>query len=203
MSENALISKIIKKAEAERDMILAEGEEKIRRTVEAANAASEKRCAEMLASAEKDAADILRTGALTDQLSRRKALLHARKETVDAAFDLALQKLTALPEGDYLRFMKSQVAENAPRGDFSLKVPEKDRALYTGEVLRAFEDAVREKTGSTVSIGLCEEAANITGGAVIVFDTYDVDLSFEEILTVTREKTEAGIADLLFDGTVA
>ena len=198
MSENALISKIIKKAEAERDAILSEGDEKIRRLTKEANDASEDRCAALLASAEADAADILRTGALTDQLDRRKCILHAKKEAIDAAFDLALHKLTALSKEDHLRLMRSLIAGNAPAGNFLLKIPEKDRALYTPDVLRDLEHAVSEKTGAAVSIGLCEESANITGGAVIVFDAYDIDLSFEEILSLTREKTEAEIADILF-----
>ena len=202
MSENALISKIIKKAEVERDAILSEGEEKLRRLTKEANDASEKRCAEMLAAAEADAADILRTGALTDQLDRRKCILHAKKEAVDMAFDLALQKLIALPEDNYLHFMQSLIAANAPAGNFLLKISEKDRALYTPEVLRSIEDAVSKKTGANVSIGICDEAAHIAGGAVIVFDTYDIDLSFEEILSNTRERIEADIADILFEAQV-
>ena len=203
MSENALISKIIKKAEAERDTILAAGDDMIRRMEKDADDASNRQCAALLSAAEAEAADILRTGALTDQLSRRKAILHAKKETVDAAFDLALKKLTALSGEDRLRLTQALIAENAPKGDFLLKVSEKDRALYTPEVLGKIEKAVLEKTGNAVSVGLCGEPANITGGAVIVFDTYDVDLSFEEILSVTREKTEAEIADMLFPETVA
>ena len=199
MSENALISKIINKAEAERDTILAEGEEKIRRLTKEANDASENRCAEMLASAEKDAADILRTSALTDQLDRRKAILHAKKETVDTAFEMAYQKLAALSDDDHLRLMKSLITANAPAGNFLLKIPEKDRQFYTPAVLGELEKAISEKTGATVSIGICEEPANILGGAVIVFDTYDIDLSFEEILWAARERIEADIADILFD----
>lgn len=163
---------IVSAAEADRERIISQANEKAEATVKAAS--------------------------LVAGLDSRKALLHAKREVVDAAFSGALDKLCAMPEGEMKAYLCSLIKKFAPEAEIEIKVTEKCRALFDAETVAELEASLKERFGTEAKVKLSGENGNFRGGVYMVGTKVDLDASFEAILRDLRSGCEAEIASILF-----
>ena len=217
--------------------IAQDARDEVRRVQEEAGAQAQAALAEARAQADRERASILDRGRraagerlerLTSAagMERRKLELAARQEVVGEAFDLALEKLCALPEEEYVKLLTALVLEASSTGREQLIFSPRDRAQIGKQVVVAANEAlvkevapelpdsltdskvgaflgkmVNSATAQITGTGLLtlsEETRPIRGGFILVDGPVEVNCSFEAMLRLQREKLEKPAAEILF-----
>ena len=191
MGAEAIIEKIRKNAAEEAASLRKQGEERA--------AAAEKQIIDAAAAA----ADLERREQLMTGLETRKNTLASRREVIDEAFQKALSDLCALPEERWAALIRRIVLESAETGRETLLVPEADLSRYrkpfAGDtsMLEQLNAALKEK-GLAGELTLSETPAKIRGGVLLSGEKYDVNGSFEMLLSLVREDCEREIYHILY-----
>lgn len=203
MGAEAIIEKIRKNAAEEAASLRKQGEERAaaaeKQIIDAASAEAE----EILRNAKAAAADLERREQLMTGLETRKNTLASRREVIDEAFQKALSDLCALPEERWAALIRRIVLESAETGRETLLVPEADLSRYrkpfAGDtsMLEQLNAALKEK-GLAGGLTLSETPAKIRGGVLLSGEKYDVNGSFEMLLSLVREDCEREIYHILY-----
>lgn len=125
-------------------------------------------------------------------MEARKLELAAKQEVLGETYALALDKLCSLPRERYEALLLQLLGRAAVSGDEQLLLSAADReALGEAFVARANEALHTHLT-------LADGTADIRAGFVLVGKTSDVNVSFETLLALSRERTEGKAAGRLF-----
>ena len=186
-----IIGRIRADAMAEIDAIRAEGGAK---AAEVTAAYEEKAKAFLSAEAEKSrqAAETLGERAVrSDAMDRSKAILAAKQECIDEAFDLAAKKLSALPREEYIAVLAALAAASgvgdeeivlsaADAAEIGAQVVEKANALRGGHFTRSAENRALE------------------GGLILRRGDVEVNCAFATQLRLLRQTMADDVAAILF-----
>ena len=222
-----ITAKIAADTEAEIAQLTAQTDEKVRSIGEAAKAQADKESADTLARGRKAADERLERLKSAAQMETRKLALGAKQEVLGEAFDLALEKLCTLPDGDYIELLTRLAVEASSTGREQLVFSPKDRARIGKQVVVAANEALVKnvapelpesitdsKVGAFVGklvnsataqitgtglLSLSEETRNIRGGFILVDGPIEVNCAFETLVRLQREKLEKQVADILFE----
>lgn len=127
------------------------------------------------------------------QLEGRKALLAAKQELIQAAFDRALEKLRGLPREEYISLLADLAAKASSTGREKLIFSQTDRAA----VGKAVVMAANQRLGDG-ALTLSEECRNMEGGFVLSGGAVEVNCSFEALLRQARAPLTAPVTAVLF-----
>lgn len=195
MNADAILKKIEQDARQSADAIRRDAQA---RADAAAAAYHEKARREDLAALERARKDAL---ALDDRMQRmaeldaRKALLAAKREVLDEAFSMALQKMQAMPEKQAKRFAMGMLL-SAARGDETL-VADAGSAwcddAFVADANRALKEAGREG-----KLTLSAEKASLGGGFLLKSRGLEINCSFPAAVQARRNDLEAEVASMLF-----
>ncbi len=203
MGAEAIIEKIRKNAAEEAASIRKQGEDRAasaaKQILDAASAEAE----EILRGAKATAADVERRERLMAGLETRKNTLASRREVIDKAFGQALDQLAALPEDRWAALIQHIVLEAAETGREVLSVSAEDLPRYRqpfaggAPMLDRLNEALAAK-GLPGELTLSEVPAKIRGGVLLSGEKYDVNGSFEMLLSLVREDCEREIYHILY-----
>lgn len=221
-----LTQQISADAQAEIDALLAD-----------AQAKADAITADYAQRAEKAAADVLSKGedATAQREERllsmaamegRKELLAAKQEMVSKAFDLALEKLCALPDEEYVALLAKLAVAAATTGREQLIFSQKDRTRVGKAVVTAANEILAKavapklpnevtdtKAGSildkvvtgasallagTGMLTLSEQTRPIRGGFILSDGDVEVNCAFETLVRLQRSEISGDVADVLF-----
>lgn len=157
----------------------------------------------------------------------RQAQLRAKQEMVSQAFDLALEKLKALPQQDYVNLLARLAAKAAVTGreEVVLNAADRERVgkavvaaaneLLAKEVAPKMPDelteskagAILEKVVSrgtallagTAMLTLSEKTAPIQGGLILADGQVEVNCAFETLVRLAKNDMAAQVASVLFE----
>lgn len=222
-----ITAKIQQDAEAEIARLNAETAEKVQRIEAQAQAQADKESAEILARGRKAADERLERLQSAAQMETRKLALAAKQEVLGEAFDLALEKLCALPEQEYIALLTRLVVEASSTGKEQLIFSLKDRGRIGKQVVVAANEALVSRVapelpetitdskvgaflGKVVNsaaaqitgtglLTLSQETRDIRGGFILVDGDVEVNCAFETLVRLQREKLEKEVAQVLFD----
>ena len=222
-----ITAKIAADTEAEIAQLTAQTDEKVRSIGEAAKAQADKETADTLARGRKAADERLERLKSAAQMETRKLALGAKQEVLGEAFDLALEKLCTLPDGEYIELLTKLAVEASSTGREQLVFSPKDRARIGKQVVVAANDTLVKgvapelpnsitdtKVGAllgkvvnstaaivtgTGMLTLSEETRPIKGGFIMVDGDVEINCAFETLVRLQREKLEKDVANLLFD----
>jgi V/A-type H+-transporting ATPase subunit E len=151
-----------------------------------------------LAQGKKDAAErVERLGGVA-QLEARKLNLAARQEMLDKAFDLAMEKLLALPEDEYAKLLTSLALRASSTGTEALVFSTTDRARYGKRVVLSANEQL-EKQGKTAKLTLSEESRPFRGGLYVQSGKIETNCTFSTLLRLQRQQMAGEVAKVLFD----
>ncbi|MBR2329055.1 MAG: V-type ATP synthase subunit E, partial [Clostridia bacterium] len=111
----------------------------------------------------------------------------------DEAFKGALDKLNAL-DGDVRDGLIESLALRAAHGGEEL-CPAKADAERAARLLERINAALKEKGKAPLTIG---EGADVDGGFLLRGKGYEMNCSFEAMLSDFRQAEESGVAKILF-----
>ena len=222
-----ITAKIAADTEAEIAQLTAQTDEKVQSIGEAAKAQADKETADTLARGRKAADERLERLKSAAQMETRKLALGAKQEVLGEAFDLALEKLCTLPDGEYIELLTRLAVEASSTGREQLVFSPKDRARIGKQVVVAANDALVKgvapelpnsitdtKVGAllgkvvnstaaivtgTGMLTLSEETRPIKGGFIMVDGDVEINCAFVTLVRLQREKLEKDVANLLFN----
>ena len=187
------------------DRISSDAQREIDDVLAAAQAEAEKITAEYQAQAQAQADEILSRGeqaavergerlASVAQLECRKEVLRAKQEVIDEAFRLAMDKLTQLPQEEYVALLSDLAVKAAAKGNEKLIFSVADRA----RVGKAVVVAANEKLGDKGQLTLSQETRPMQGGFILSDGVVEVNCTFETLVRLQRNTLSTQVADVLF-----
>lgn len=187
------------------DRISGDAQREIDDVLAKARAEAEEITARYQAQAKAEADDILARGeraavergqrlASVAQLECRKGVLAAKQEVIEEAFQLAMQKLTQLPQEEYVALLADLAVQAAAKGNEKLIFSVADRA----RVGKAVVVAANQKLGDRGQLTLSQETRPMQGGFIFSDGRVEVNCTFETLVRLQRGTLSTQVADVLF-----
>lgn len=193
------IEKITQRITEDNDRAVAEIEAKGKQQAEAIAADFEAR-------AQKEAEDIRARGktAATEreenlasmaQMEAGKAYLAAKQKMLTRAFDLALEKLRALPEAEYVPLLAALAAAATRGTGEEIILSEADRSKVGDAVVTAANKLLKKGQSK---LTLSEKTREIQGGLIVSDGETEVNCSFETLVRLEETVMAGEVANVLF-----
>lgn len=221
-----LTQQISADAQAEIDALLADAQAKADAITADYAQRAEKAAADALSKGEAAAAQREERLLSMAAMEGRKELLAAKQEMVSKAFDLALEKLCALPDEEYVALLAKLAVAAATTGREQLIFSQKDRTRVGKAVVTAANEMLAKavapklpnevtdtKAGSildkvvtgasallagTGMLTLSEQTRPIRGGFILSDGDVEVNCAFETLVRLQRSEISGDVADVLF-----
>jgi V/A-type H+-transporting ATPase subunit E len=220
-----IIDQITVDAQAELARLEAETAQKAAAIAAEGEARAKKEQDEILARARKAADERLERLQSAARMETRKLELEAKQQVLGEAFDLALEKLSALPEQECVALLAALALEASITGREQLVFSPKDRARIGKQVVLAVNEALLKgvapelpssitdsKVGAflgkvvssaaaqltgTGQLTLSEQTRPIPGGFIMVNGDIETNCAFDTLIRLQREKLEKEVANAL------
>ena len=127
------------------------------------------------------------------QLECRKAELAAKQEVIEEAFDLALSKLRALPEAEYVELLARLAVQASATGKEELIFSPEDREKVGGAVVSAANGQL-----GNGALTVSEQTRPINGGFILSDGAVEVNCSFETLVRLQKAEITGEVTGLLF-----
>lgn len=221
-----LTQQISADAQVEIDALLADAQAKADAITADYAQRAEKAAADALSKGEAAAAQREERLLSMAAMEGRKELLAAKQEMVSKAFDLALEKLCALPDEEYVALLAKLAVAAATTGREQLIFSQKDRTRVGKAVVTAANEMLAKavapklpnevtdtKAGSlldkvvtgasallagTGMLTLSEQTRPIRGGFILSDGDVEVNCAFETLVRLQRSEISGDVADVLF-----
>ena len=127
------------------------------------------------------------------QMEARKVTLAAKQEMVERAYQLALDRLCAMPDADYIKTVATLLVQAAPDG--------------RGAVI--FSPAERERIGAAAvamaneqldggKLTLSDQTRDLRGGFILANGNIEVNCTFETLVRLKKTEIAGEVANILF-----
>ena len=180
-------------AQAEIDCTLADAREKAADITDTYRKQAEAEARELRAKNEKAAAEREERLVSSAQMEARKVQLAAKQEMVERTYALALDKLCAMPEEQYVTVLADLLVQASSNGKEEAVFSAKDRERV-GEKAVAKANALSGK-----QLRLSEETQPIRGGFILKDKNVEVNCTFETLVRLQRRELDSQVAKVLFD----
>ena len=188
-----ITEKIRQDAQAEADRLRAETDAKVQAIRQEAQAQAEKERADILARGKRAADERLERLSSAAQMERRKLELAAKQEMLAKAYDRAMERLTSLPDGEYVGLLAGLAAEASSTGREEVILSQKDRARYGKQVVTQ----ANEKLGDG-HLTLSVQTRPIRGGLILSDGDVEVNCTFETLVRLLRGEMDRTVVEVLF-----
>lgn len=192
MSANTVIQKIQEKATAQAEEILQNGKQRAEQIKKEILEQADARADSIRKRAEKDGEQLLRASAQQAALDMKIALLNHKHQLLMEACKDAKTALCALPQNELLSLYKPLLTEYVTKAGATLQCNAALLASGAEQMLASMF------AGTDAVWTLSQTPADISGGFLVATEDYDVDLSFDALLSELFEAHEKEIADVLF-----
>ena len=190
-----IIDRISGDAQREMDEILSQARTQAQEITARYEAQAKAESEDILARGKKAAAERGERLASVAQLECRKAVLGAKQEVIEEAFSLALKKLLALPQEEYVALLADLAVEASATGSEKLIFSQADRARLG----KAVVVAANEKLGAKGNLTLSEETRPMEGGFVLSDGAVEVNCTFATLIRLQRGTLAGQVAGVLFE----
>lgn len=189
-----IIDRISSDAQREIDDVLAAAQAEAAEITAKYQAQAKAEADDILARGEKAAAERGERLASVAQLECRKEVLRAKQEVVEEAFQLAMKKLTQLPQEKCVALLADLAAQAASKGTEALIFSAADRARLG----KAVAVAANQKLGDKGQLTLSQETRPMQGGFILSDGVVEVNCTFETLVRLQRNTLSTQVADVLF-----
>ena len=190
-----IIDRISGDAQREVDDVLAQARAEADKILSQYQAQAQAEADDILTRGEKAAVERGERLASVAQLECRKEVLRAKQEVIDEAFQLAMDKLTQLPQEAYVSLLADLAVEASSKGNEKLIFSVADRA----RVGKAVVVAANQKLGDKGQLTLAQETRPMQGGFILSDGAVEVNCTFETLVRLQRGTLSTQVADVLFD----
>ena len=128
-------------------------------------------------------------------LRRKQILLAGKQEIINAAIQLAKDRLEALSGREYEEFIRSVFEKHVPESDAVLILSEKAKGLLSEQAVNGLVELAKEK-GSRLTVS--EETADAANGFILDFGGVEENCSFEALISQNMEEIEDSVIKKIF-----
>ncbi len=215
-----ITAKIISDAENDARVKLETTAEECEKLLADYDARAKARREEMLAEAEHEAEERVKRAKAAAAVEKRNAILTAKSEAVDMAFETALSEirtgnaeryrelLVKLTENAIENQINAEARELRDYGDeeltvydtFEMILSKEDRAAHGQAVVDGVRRASIGRLDQSVTekLKLSDKTANINGGVIIKYGEMEINCSLSMIFAHLRSELESEVYELLF-----
>lgn len=221
-----ITARIDQETQGQIDQILSHAKEQAAQITAKYQAQADAERASLAAKNEKAAAEREERLVSVAQMESRKVILAAKQEMVEKAYDLALEKLCAMPEEQYVSVLAALLVEASTTGqEEAIFSPEDREKVGKAAVKKANEllakqvapelpkeltdskvGAVISKVATSVSaiaqgtamLTLSEETRPIRGGFILKDGNIEVNCTFDTLVRLQKSETAGAVAKRLF-----
>lgn len=195
-----ITARIAQDGKAENDALLAQAREQAAEIAAKYQAEAKAAADEVLSQGRKNAEARARHLDSTAQMECRKAVLAAKQDVIEEAFQAAHKKLLSLPREEYVAFLANLAVQASVTGKEKLIFSADDRA----QVGKAVVAAANEKLARAVAPKLPDEVAGSKVGAVLdkVVSGASALMNGTGMLTLAEETRPMDGGFILSDGAV-
>lgn len=190
-----IIDRISGDAQREVDDVLAQARAEADKILSQYQAQAQAEADDILTRGEKAAVERGERLASVAQLECRKDVLRAKQEVIEEAFQLAMDKLTQLPQEAYVSLLADLAVKASSKGNEKLIFSVADRA----RVGKAVVVAANEKLGDKGQLTLAQETRPMQGGFILSDGAVEVNCTFETLVRLQRGTLSTQVAGVLFD----
>ena len=187
-----IIPRIEADAQAEIDCSLADAREKAADIADTYRKQADAEARELGAKYEKAAAEREERLVSSAQMEARKVRLAAKQEMVERTYALALDKLCAMPEEQYVAVLADLLVQASSNGREEAVFSPKDRE-QVGEKAVAKANALSGK-----ELRLSAETQPIRGGFILKDKNVEVNCAFETLVRLQKTETAGAVVKKLF-----
>ena len=189
----AITAQIIADAQTEADQILAQARARAKECLSAYQEQAYIQSTALLERSERESA--LREERLSHAaiLAARKLELAAKQEMLAKAYDRAMERLTSLPDGEYVGLLAGLAAEASSTGREEVILSQKDRARYGKQVVTQANEKLRDG-----HLTLSVQTRPIRGGLILSDGDVEVNCTFETLVRLLRGEMDRTVVEVLF-----
>ena len=179
-------------AQAEIDRILSEAREEADQITGRYKAQAEAEAASLAARNEKSAVEREERLVSVAQMEARKVQLAAKQEMVEKAYDLALEKLCAMPDARYTEVLAGLLVQASSNG--------REEAIFSPEDRERVGKAAVDKANaaSGKQLKLSTETRPLKGGFVLRDENIEVNCTFDTLVRLEKAETTGAVVKKLF-----
>ena len=191
-----ITARIAEDGKAENDALLAQARSQAAEIAAKYQAEAKAAAEEILAQGRRNAEARARHLDSTAQMECRKAVLAAKQDVIEEAFQAAHKKLLDLPQAEYVTFLAGLAAKASITGKEKLIVAPGLRAQVGKAVVVA---ANKKLPGGEGSLTLSEETRPMDGGFILSDGAVEVNCTFDTLIRLQRGALAGEVAKVLFD----
>ena len=179
-------------AQSEIDSVLANARQEADTVASRYQVRAEAEAAELAAKNEKAAAEREERLVSAAQMEARKVLLSAKQEMVEKAYDLALEKLCAMPDAQYTEVLAGLLVQASSNG--------REEAIFSPEDRERVGKAAVDKANaaSGKQLKLSKETRPLKGGFVLRDENIEVNCTFDTLVRLEKAETTGAVVKKLF-----
>ena len=179
-------------AQAEIDRILSAAREEADQITGRYKAQADAEAASLAARNEKSAAEREERLVSVAQMEARKVQLAAKQEMVEKAYDLALEKLCAMPDAQYTEVLAGLLVQASSNG--------REEAIFSPEDRERVGKAAVDKANaaSGKQLKLSKETRPLKGGFVLRDENIEVNCTFDTLVRLEKAETTGAVVKKLF-----
>lgn len=196
MNAQPILEQIREDAQLAAEKIVADAQKKAAELKDASREKIEGMHAAMVSQAEKESSQLEERMLRMAELDERKELLQKKRDLMDEAFQLAKEKLKAMPADQKRAFFFGRATDAAQGGETLVIGSESGEWFDTAFV----EDVSRalEKLGKAGGLTLGTEGRTGVTGVILVKGGAETHCTFETLLEAQRAQLETKVAETLF-----
>lgn len=129
-------------------------------------------------------------------LEDRKKTLKARQDSVNEAFQAALQRLSDLPDAQYSQFLESILLNTAKEQACQIVLNQRDKTRLGDNFIRQMNekfDGMKKRT----QLSLAEDTLKASGGFILRYGDMEVNCTLEILIAMARPELESEVAAIL------
>lgn len=192
-----IAGKIAEDARQEVDSILAEAKAQAAGIADKYAALAKEESNKLLAAGEERSKEIRRRAVSAADQEAKQQLLATKQKMISRAFDIALQKLLALPENEYVALLARLASEASSTGSETLVLSSKDVKACGDNVLKSANELL-VKAGKKGGLTLSAETGPFDGGLMLRSGKVETNCTLDAILRLSKEDLAPEIAAALF-----
>ena len=179
-------------AQTEIDRILSAAQEEADQITGRYKAQADAEAASLAARNEKSAAEREERLVSVAQMEARKVQLAAKQEMVEKAYDLALEKLCAMPDARYTEVLAGLLVQASSNG--------REEAIFSPEDRERVGKAAVDKANaaSGKQLKLSQETRPLKGGFVLRDENIEVNCTFDTLVRLEKAETTGAVVKKLF-----
>lgn len=181
-------------SEAEVQVILAEAQSQADAVTARYQAQADQVCQELVNRGKVNAADREERLGSAAGMQARQLTLKTRQEMLDAAFDLALDKLNALSGAEQVELLAKLAASASSTGHEQVQLGTEDNDRIGAKVV----SAANALLGSKGQLTLSPKAGAFQGGLVLSDGEVEVNCTYGTLVRLARSQMAGDVAKVLF-----